>query len=104
MRNCEWCGEYKKVRKFNTSSGRHWPILSYCAFPMPWIFAFDYVCKKCNDAAKLVSKDNDEKLMAEAKEKEEKEKKAWIKQRDELLEKDSIKSRGKGSPFCEMMQ
>ena len=81
MRNCEWCGEYKKVRKeyMPNGDGHQWTV-------WPAMISYDYVCKDCFDANNILLNEKEEKRKA----REIKKMAEWKKQRDELLEKDSI--------------
>jgi len=73
MNKCDYCGEYKKVRR-EMFGLNHFEL----RFPT---YSFNYICEDCDKAKNIVEKIKKEKLL----ELKEKEKKDWIKKRDKLL-------------------
>jgi glutaredoxin len=84
MNKCDYCGEYKKVRKEFCSimEANHFPI--YLLFG---IFPFNYVCQDCAKAKSIQNK----KYIELAELEKRKEQLEWIKERNKIL---SLKHRG----------
>ena len=74
MEQCYKCGEYKKIREVIVANGRllkHPNPLSVVGHNY---YRYDYICKDCDKATKILKK---EEFTTNQK--------AWIKQRDEIL-------------------
>ena len=76
MNNCDYCGEYKKVRKKFTFNGEHLYTENLS------VMFFKYVCKECDLALRKLEYTD---LIQEQKNKVKKQKN-WIKLRDKILE------------------
>lgn len=77
MKICDYCGEYKKVRKkFLLYGGRHRKFLGAFGF-----YEFNYCCKECSDAISIKCKIVEKEFLQEEKTKKEK----WIRERNKLL-------------------
>jgi len=73
MRECDYCGEYKKVRFVEDNIS---------PFDSSFNFKYGkYICKECDKAKKIKIEIENKKYL----ERKEKEKKDWIKKRDKLL-------------------
>lgn len=72
MNNCDYCGEYTKVRIKSSIIGNNVNLSS------PF---FDFICEKCSEA-KDIEYENAKKKLNQIRLKEQKD---WIKKRDKLL-------------------
>ena len=82
MRECDYCGKFKKVAKRGISC-------IPCSLSIHGL-TFNYICEECNNAKKIEW----EKINKVEIEKKKKEQSDWIKERDKLL-KEHQNSRGK---------
>jgi len=75
MNNCDYCGEYKKVKKeWDIFSGEH-------NAKYPSIFPFNYICEDCDKALKIKEKESiNEEIKNKIKKQQD-----WIKERDKIL-------------------
>ena len=77
MKNCDYCGEYKKVRKEYSFLGSRYEIGS--------CLGYNFICEDCDKARKIIL----EKELEDKKKKEEKRQKSWIKTRNKILEENN---------------
>ena len=76
MEVCDYCGQYEKVRKVYTSNGNKINTI------LGIFLRFNFVCKKCSDAMRIIADMEQENMLMEAKLKH----LQWIEERDKLLE------------------